>query len=432
MEDIRVAGGRINDAIKEHGVEKAGFWVTESETQEFNVGGGEFTLLRTLFDEDLSLTVYHQKKKGSITTNKLDGASIDRAVEDALASAESGIADEAYDIAPGQGKLCFHDKGHEPDIEHLFERTRELMADIAKRHPKILVDQLTVSHRKIHTLYLNTNGTECEVFKGNYTVSISFAGHEGEVTTSLMGTDVMTDNLDRPFIELGTMEAQLKDAQAQLVTTPLEGKFEGTIVLTPDSLGSFLYSILSNFTGDSAVLEKTSLWLDKLNEKVADDRLNISVHPSDPRVVDRAHITADGFREEDYDIIRDGVLKSFMLSLYVANKSGLERAKSSSFSVIIEGGATPYEELLKGIKKGLIVGRFSGGRPGASGDFSGVAKNSFLVEDGKITGAVSETMISGNLARMLMNVVDISKETVADGSNVLPYIAFDKIVISGK
>lgn len=432
MEKMKSVGGRIIDALKEHGVDKAGFWVTETETKEFNVGGGEFTLLRTLFDEGLSLTVYHQNKKGSVTTNKLDSASIDRAVGDALASAESGIADEAYDIAPGQGELCFHDKGYELDMERLFERTRELMADIAKRHPQILVDQLTVCHRKIHALYRNTNGTECEVFKGNYSVSISFAGHEGEVTTSLMGTDVMTDNLDRPFIELGTIETQLKDAQAQLVTMPLEGKFEGTIVLTPDSLGSFLYSILSNFTGDSAVLEKTSLWLDKLNEKVADDRLTISVHPSDPRVVDRAHITADGFREEDYDIIRDGVLKSFMLSLYVANKSGLKRAMNSSFSVIIEGGATPYEEMLKGIKKGLIVGRFSGGRPGSSGDFSGVAKNSFLIEDGEITGAVSETMISGNLAQMLMNVTDISRETVADGSGVLPYIAFDKIVISGK
>lgn len=432
MIDIKSAGNQINDALKKHGVDKAGFWITETETQEFNVDGGEFSLFRTLFDNGLNLTVYHKNKKGSITTNKLDEASIDAAVDGALASAESGIADEAYDIAPGQEKKCFHDNGYEPDIERLFERTKELMADIEKRYAKILVEQLIVSHQKIHTLYLNTNGTECEVFKGNYSVSLSFAGHDGEVTTSICGTGVMTDNLDKPFIELGTIEAQLKDAEAQLVTTPLEGKFEGVIVLTPDSIGSFLYSIFSNFVFDSAILDKTSIWLDKLNEKVADERLTISINPSDPRVVDRDHITSDGFPEEDYDIIKDGVLKSFMISLYVANKTGFERGKSSSLSVTIEGGTTPYEEMLKGIKRGLIVGRFSGGRPGSSGDFSGVAKNSFLIENGEITGAVSETMISGNLAQMLMNVVDISKETVANGSDVLPYIAFDKIVISGK
>ena len=41
-------------------------------------------------------------------------------------------------------------------------------------------------------------------------------------------------------------------------------------------------------------------------------------------------------------------------------------------------------------------------------------------------------MISGNLADMLKNVVAVSKETVCDGTSVLPYIAFRGITISGK
>ena len=88
--------------------------------------------------------------------------------------------------------------------------------------------------------------------------------------------------------------------------------------------------------------------------------------------------------------------------------------------------------MIKGIERGLIVGRFSGGEPGASGDFSGVAKNSFLIENGKITGPVSEVMISGNLAQILKSVRDISRERIADGGSVLPYISFDGITVSGK
>lgn len=79
-----------------------------------------------------------------------------------------------------------------------------------------------------------------------------------------------------------------------------------------------------------------------------------------------------------------------------------------------------------------MVGRFSGGAPGISGDFSGVAKNSFLIENGKITDAVSETMISGNLAEMLNSLVDISSDTVADGESVMPYAAFSGVTVSGK
>lgn len=433
MEDIKNTGSKISEALKRHGVDKAQFWVTENETHEFNVDCGEFSLFRTLFDKGLSLTLYHENKKGSVTTNRLDDDALEEAVAGALAAAESAVPDEAYDIAPRQENKCFHDSGYEPDIEGLFARAKELMEDVSRRHPRIIMEQLIVSHKKIHSLYRNTNGTECEVFKGHYSVSLMFAGHEGDVTTSFFGADVETDNLDKPFLELGNIENQLKDAEAQLVKVPFEGKFQGTIILTPESFGSFLSSILRNFVCDSVILEKTSVWLDKLNKKVADSRLTISIKPSDPRIVNKSHITADGFYEEDYDIIKDGTLKSFLLSLFVANKSGFQRAKSSSFSLVIEGGSTPCEELLKNVRKGLIVGRFSGGQPSTNGDFSGVAKNSFLVEDGRITGAVSETMISGNLAEMLLNLVDISKETVADGSDVLPcYTAFDNIVISGK
>ena len=61
-----------------------------------------------------------------------------------------------------------------------------------------------------------------------------------------------------------------------------------------------------------------------------------------------------------------------------------------------------------------------------------MAKNSFLIENGKIGPALSETMIAGNMADMLNRLRDISSEQVADGMMALPYMAFDGITISGK
>ena len=88
--------------------------------------------------------------------------------------------------------------------------------------------------------------------------------------------------------------------------------------------------------------------------------------------------------------------------------------------------------MIASVDKGLIVGGFSGGEPGANGEFSGVAKNSFYVENGKIVGAVTETMINGNLEQVFQNVIAVSKEQVCDGSSVLPWLACGGIVISGK
>ena len=78
------------------------------------------------------------------------------------------------------------------------------------------------------------------------------------------------------------------------------------------------------------------------------------------------------------------------------------------------------------------MGGFSGGEPGANGEFSGVAKNSFYVEHGRVVGAVTETMINGNLESIFRNVLAVSREQVCDGSSVLPYLACGGIVISGK
>ena len=43
-----------------------------------------------------------------------------------------------------------------------------------------------------------------------------------------------------------------------------------------------------------------------------------------------------------------------------------------------------------------------------------------------------ETMVNGNLGEIFKNIRGISKEQLCDGGMVMPYIAFDGIVISGK
>ena len=100
--------------------------------------------------------------------------------------------------------------------------------------------------------------------------------------------------------------------------------------------------------------------------------------------------------------------------------------------MVMEPGDTALNDMIASVKKGLIVGGFSGGEPGANGEFSGVAKNSFLVEDGKIVGAVTETMINGNLEQVFRNVEAVSCELVCDGTSVIPYVMSSGIVVSGK
>lgn len=432
MEELKKVAQKVQDEITNAGITKAVFKVEEKETQEFSMENGAFSLYRTLFDKDLSLTIYPNQKKGSASTNKLDDAAIQAVVRDALASAESAVADEAYDIAPKQEDRTFEVGAYEPDMDKLFARTKELAEDIKREFPKIQVMLMMVSHEKNHEIYRNTNGTEFERFYGCYDLAVEFSAKDGEKTTSLAYTSVRTATLDQPFMEMGAIRRQLADTVKQLDVKPMEGKFEGTVILTPECASEFLGYVCSNFASDSVILEKTSIWLNKLGEQVADPRISVTFDPTHELVVSRERYTWDGFVSEPEAFIQDGILSSFKTSLYVANKSGMKPAKNTSYCMIVKPGETSFEDMVKDTKKGLLLGGFSGGQPGANGEISGVAKNSFLIEDGAITTAVNEVMITGNLAEMLKNVVAVSKETLIDGTGVTPYIAVNGVVISGK
>ena len=432
MHDLKKIADTALAALKNNGADKAQCSVRFTETHEFNVDGGKFSLFRTLFDNSLSLTAVKDDKKGSVGINRLDDESIAAAAVNCLAIADSGAADPAWVFAETSENGSFTEGSPEADLDLLFDRTEELMQQIGEQFPLILMEQMIVTHKKRHTVFKNSFGVEYEVLSGNYEIELMFSAHEGEKSSSFFGSGVVTDRLDVPFMELGTIREDLANVSKQLDTQPLEGKFTGVAVFPPSSLGTFIGSALGNFASDGTLLDGTSPWKDSLGKVVADASVTISAAPLDERIVCGERFTGEGFLSENYDIIKDGVLESFMLSGYVANKTGLPRAKNSSYAIVMKPGDTSYADIIASIERGILVGRFSGGEPGTSGDFSGVAKNSFLIENGKITCALSETMISGNLGELLKNVHAISSEVVCDGTTVLPYAAFGGVTVSGK
>jgi PmbA protein len=80
----------------------------------------------------------------------------------------------------------------------------------------------------------------------------------------------------------------------------------------------------------------------------------------------------------------------------------------------------------------LLLCRFSGGYPAANGDVSGVAKNSYYIENGEIQYPVNECMVSGNIPAMLMNIAEVSAESVNFGTAIYPWIRFGGLTLSGK
>ena len=397
---------------------------------EFNVEGGKFSLFRTTLDSALTLQAIKDHKRGVVSSNSFEETSVRLACADCLAAAEAGQPDEAWDMAH-EGGGDFEEGAYAPDMDKLFARTQEMLDTITTQYPKVVVESLIVAHTQADSRYHNSYGVCYTGKTGWYEVDIMFSGHEGDKASSFNYTSIRTKSLDQPLIDLGSVRQLLEDAQNQIHTTPAQGKTEGTVVFTPGCLGGVLYELVSNYAADGVLIDGTSQWKDKLGEQVADPALTLRLAPEDARILTGEKYSQDGHASKDYALIERGILRQFMLSDYAAKKTGHTRAPNTTFALVVEPGEKPLEEIIAGIDRGLLVGRYSGGAAGTNGEFSGVAKNSFMIENGKVTHAVSETMIAGNLAGMLGKLRGISKETVADGTSVLPWLA-DGITISGQ
>ena len=433
MKEMKNIAVSALEALKNRGADTAAVTAAYTETREFNVDGGEFSLFRTMFDNALSLTAFIDGKKGSAAINHFDDEALDAAADNCIAAANAAESDDNWELGPDAGYKYFEDGAIKPDMEKFFFRSRELMDTVKKEFPKIMMEQMIVTHKSVHKVHANTNGSCFERRCGAYSLMMMFSGHEDGKGSSFFGSGLETEDLSRPFIEQGSIRRDLGDVERQIHTVPAAGKYEGTILVPPGCLGNILYYALATFASGSAVCEGTSIWKDKLNEKVADERLTLAFEPCSEEIVCGERWTADGYISKDFNIIENGVLNSFIMNKYYSNKTGLPRSLNTAIeNMVIPAGDTPVEEIIKGIDKGLLVGRISGGNPASAGDFSMVAKNSFLIENGKIGDAVSEVMINGNLADILNNIRAISLEKEPDGGTSLPWIAFDGVTISGK
>ena len=429
---IKAARFILNEAKKE-GADYAQCTVNESEKKEFNVDGGRFSLMRTLFNRNVVVTVLKEQRKGLVQVNRFDEETLAGAVRDAITASESGKPDPAWEFAPGPVDESYEEGAPVCDTEKLFFRTKELLETIRVRHPKILMEQMITEHDTSKSVFLSTNGVCYRTLAGSYGFSLMYSAHEGEKSSSFYGSDVTLKTLDRPVIDCALIERELSAVERQLAPTSLNGKFTGPVVLAPMALGEIvLETILDNFVSDTCLIDGTSIWKNSLGSRVADERLTIAFDREREDVVIGGHYTGEGYRAESFDLIRNGKLESFAMTQYGANKTGGKRCGNHSGKMRVNPGDRTLDELIAGIDKGLLVMRFSGGAPAASGEFSGVAKNSFLIEGGKIVDALNETMISGCVPEMLNHIRGISSDLLQDGDVSLPYIAFDGVTISGK
>jgi len=369
------------------------------------------------------------QKKGSLSINKINKDDIDEAISTVLNMAESSMPDDSYDISEYQESESFSKGNKEPALDTMYDRMEEFMEYSANTFPITIIEQAILDFSASTSYYRNSNGVSFDETEGSYSFSVMFTSKEGKDTSSFNSAGFSSLDIDFPLYQGGSINRLLEESAAHVRTKSVPEKFTGDIIVTPDCIMSFMGFILGNLS-DFRLIAGTSLFREFMNQKIVHDSLSIHSKPLSDNLSGGYFVTSDGYKAEDLTIIENGVLQTFLLSLYGSKKTGLQRVSNSGGSLIIDNGETPLEEMIQSVQKGVLLSRFSGGSPSDNGDFSGVAKNSFYIENGIIQYPISETMVSGNIVDMFQKVKHISKEEVNFGDEIFPWVQLEGITVS--
>jgi PmbA protein len=101
----------------------------------------------------------------------------------------------------------------------------------------------------------------------------------------------------------------------------------------------------------------------------------------------------------------------------------------------VSPGDTPFEEMLGGIKRGLLVdGVLGGGMSNTlAGEFSVNVALGFLVENGSLVGRVKNCMIFGNVYELLKDGVEAIGDVAQMKSSLsVPHLCFKEISVGAQ
>lgn len=167
----------------------------------------------------------------------------------------------------------------------------------------------------------------------------------------------------------------------------------------------------------TSVARNQSVFAGRLGQKIANACVSAVDDGTIPNAWGSQNIDDEGNFQKRRQLIKDGVLTSYMIDTLNSRRMHMDPTSSSrresyqyeptsrmSNTFITEGNST-FDELFEGIEKGLYAKRMGGGSVNPqTGEFNFSVQEGYLIENGKITVPVKGAALIGSGAEILMNI----------------------------
>jgi PmbA protein len=415
-------------------------YLISGERLPVNFEAGRLKRIERTRHQALALRVIHEGRMGlSSTTVTQEPAKL---VERALAAArfgpevEFGFPAESPGTDPGDwwdGRVA----ALEPDV--MLEWGRGFVEQVAAVEG--VLAHATVARDATVTRVMNTVGLDAFYRKTGLTaVLIAEVTEEGNFL-HVYDWDSST-GLD---VDVAAMAAEVVD-DLQVARRNVEfATGEYPVVLAPRAVRDLLGPIMACVDG-RAVQRGISPWRGRLGEAMFHPSFSLLDDGRLPGAAGSALCDDEGVPTRRTPIIESGVLRSFLLDLESAAALGMAPTGNGSRSDLADGppvprptnllipaGERPRDEMLAGVKDGLLVENFMGAWSGNlyAGVVTGNVALGYRLRHGERVGRVKDCMFSVNAFTALKEALGgISRETRRLGSVRFPYLLLERATVT--
>ena len=392
----------------------------------------------------IGIRLIKNKSMGMASTTIFSKESIDETVKNAYALAKVSPPDPNFETLPFDEKQSpdipdrFDQSIIDLDVEEFTELILQAIQKAQITSDAIIGGNFAAGFGEryiINSLGIDRNSTQTSV-SGYLGVKIE----EGEDIGNAYYYDAATTLSNFKYGEIG--EVAGKRAKDMLGAKKIDTAAL-PILLDPDSTYGTIDPILSNGINAFSVHNRTAFFVDKIGDIIANEQLTITDDPFYPGGTDSSPFDDEGFVPRELKLVEKGILQTYITDSYTAPLVGLENtghASRGSFSsrptpapytLSIEPGDVPKDELLSDLKEGiLLIGSPLNSR-GNNPQISAQINQGFMVKDGEIIHPVKNAVIGCTVFDVYSKIDKLSKETENRSGHKAPWMLLENLQVSG-
>ncbi|WGM90691.1 MAG: TldD/PmbA family protein [Candidatus Bathyarchaeum tardum] len=446
---IELGKKAVNFALKS-GAQEAEAFLGFSSGTSINIERGQIVRSEKSVDQGLGVRAIYQKAVGFSYTNILTTKTVEETAIRAYNAAKASKPDPSWVSLPSPRKYyetkgTYDKKVEDMTSDQLVEMASTLLNAVTCYDKRVLAVDGGVATSVFSSVVVNSHGIEVSDMGTAVGCSMETIARDGtDVTPACFEMDTRR-NFGIDPVKVGTEAARqvVFSLKAQKMAS---GVFP--VIFTQAAFRSLLYYTVINAIKGDFVLRERSAFKDMLGKQVASDLVTVY----DDGLLEGGLLTrkfdGEGVPSQKTAVIENGVLKNFLYDNYSANKAGLKSTGNAARSGGESYASTPVLEannfvflsgnqssaqLIEQIQDGLIVYGVQGAHSSnpESGEFSVVATPAWKIENGTVTHALRDVMITGVFFDVIKNISGLGNNVRQLGQLVAPWIKVENVKAVG-